>query len=346
MGSVSTQAATTPVPFVIRLNVLVLITYPVLQIAAGALQLSLSMRRAGARARGFPARKDPLVQLALVVAYAAMPVVWVINPAQISGRSFWAVAGIVMWAGVAVFFASSFVFAKWRDANVILQSGNKRDKRTRITYRACARIVGVFQRATPNPLLIKNLVRSGRDEAVVSRSIITFVFVVVAYGIAMNNASMQDAVTVLFWIFSVYAFFVVLTAMNRLGAEDESPTLIHSLPITQAQFYLSMFLPVTGWLASIALVLAVMVVVAGGGMALAARFVMQALLASLILCSIGVSFAVGSYPSREQALTRFLGWMLGLAVLAVIFYKYRALTTVVAILGSLGLLVRTRFYKA
>jgi hypothetical protein len=342
----SALAVVTPAPYLIRLNILALAAYGLLQIGGITLHLAVSLKRVVGRSTGFPAKNSPLIQLAVAVAYGAMPVIWILYPRQISGGSFWVVFGVLAVITITLFSISKFVFEKWRGTNVILRSMDTGDKSPGLSYRTWARILSTAPvPLRSNPLLTRNLVRSSREASVVSRFITALSFVAIACLIAMNNDSIEDAVTILSGMFSVYAFFVVMRAMNRLGADEEPPALIYSMPVTKAQLYLSVFVPLAGWLASIALALAILVILAGGGVALAARFVWMSLLISLIFCAIGVSVAVGGYPRGKDALKRFLGWMLVLAVLVLIFYKFRAVVMVAAVFLSLLLLLRTRLYR-
>jgi hypothetical protein len=346
LGLLSALALVAPAPFLIRLNVLVFAVYALLQTAGITLHLAVSLKRAGGESASFPAKNSPLIQLGVVMAYAAMPVIWILYPGQISGGSFWMVFGVCAFITATLFFISRSVFERWRGTNVILRSTNSPDGSRRMSYRAWARILNTaFVPLKSNPLLIRNLVRSSREASAGSRFILALFFVAIAFLIAMNNESIQDAVTILSGLFYVYAFFVVMRAMNRLGADDEPPALIYSLPVTRAQLYLSVFVPLIGWLASIALALAILVILAGGGVALAARFVVMSLLMSLVFCAIGVSCAVIGYPRQKDALKCFLGGMLALAVLVVILHKYRAVVMVVAVFLSLLLLLRKRLYR-
>ena len=342
----SALAVVTPAAFLIRLNVLALATYTLSQTAGVTLHLAVSLKRPGGKSASFPAKNSPLIQLGVAMAYAAMPVICILYPGQISGGSFWIVFGVWAFITITLFFISKCVFERWRGTNVILRSINTRDSSPRMSYRAWARVLNTaLVPLKSNPLLIRNLVRSSREASVGSRFILALFFVAITFLIAMNNESIQDAVTILSGMFYVYAFFVVMRAMDRLGTDEEPPALIYSMPVTKAQLYLSVFVPLIGWLASIALALAILVILAGGGVALAARFVLMSLLISLAFCAIGVSFAVSGYPRPRDALKRFLGGMLALAVLIVILYEYRAVVMIVAMFLSLLLLLRKRLYR-
>jgi hypothetical protein len=342
----SALAVVAPAPFLIRLNILALAAYTLSQIAGITVHLAVSLKRPGGKSASFPAKYSPAIQLGVVVACVAMPVVWILHPGHISGGSFWIVFGMSALITIALFFISKRAFERWRGTNVILRSINAHDRSPRMGYRAWARILSTaLVPFKSNPLLTKNLVRSSRETSAGSRFTLSLFFVAITFLIAMNNDSIQDAVTVLSGIFYVYAFFAVIGTMGRLGADEEPPALIYSMPITKAQLYLSVLVPLVGWLASIALALAILVILAGGGAALAARFVLMSLSISLVYCAIGVSFAVSSYPRPNDALKRFLAGVFTLAVVIVILYKYRAVVMVVAVLCSLLLLLRKRLYR-
>lgn len=342
----SVPAVVAPVPFLIRLNVLALAGYTLAQTAGFTLHLAVSLKRAGGKSASFPAKNSPLIQLGVVVAYTSMPIIWILRPGHISGGSFWIVFGMWVLITIALFLISKRVFERWRGRNVILRSTDTHGRSPRMGYRAWARILSTaLVPLKSNPLLVKNLVRSGREASAGSRFTLAFFFVAIAFLIAMNNESIHDAVTVLSGMFHVYAFFVVMRTMGRLGADEEPPALIYSMPVTRAQLYLSVLVPLMGWLASIAFALAILVILAGGGAALAARFVLMSLLISLVYCAIGVSFAVSGYPRPKDALKRFLSGVFALAVVVVILYKYRTVVMVVAVLCSLLLVLRKRLYK-
>jgi len=342
----SSLAVVAPVSFVIRLNVLVLAVYTLLQTAGITVHLAVSLNRAGGKSSSFPAKNSPLIQLGVVIAYATMPIIWILFPGQISGGSFWVIAGACALIIITLFAVSSRVFARWRGTNVILRSTGNRDGSPRMDYRAWARVLRAVRAPfKSNPLLIRNLVRSSRETSLGSRSILALFFVAISFLIAMNNESIQDAVTMLSGMFCLYAFFVVMKSTDWLGADEEPPELLYSMPVTRAQLYLSVFVPMVGWLATIALVQGLLVILAGGGVVLAARFVSMSLLVSLVFCAIGVSSAVGAYPNRQDALKRFLGGMLALAVLVVILYKYRLVVMVAVGSLSLLLLLRKRLYR-
>ncbi|MDH3216503.1 MAG: hypothetical protein OEN01_09460 [Candidatus Krumholzibacteria bacterium] len=339
-------AVVAPASFLIRLNVLALAVYALLQTAGITLHLVVSLKRAGGTSTSFPAKNSPLIQLGVVMAYAALPVIWILYPGQISGGSFWLVVGACGLIAITLFAVSKHVFESWRGTNVILRSIDMRDGSPRMGYKAWARVLSVaLVPLKSNPLLIRNLVRSSREASLGSRFILGLFFVAISFLIAMNNESIQDAATILSGMFYLYAFFVVMKDMDRLGADEELPALIYSMPVTKGQLYLSVFVPMIVWLATIALVQAILVVLAGGGVALAARFVLMSILISLVFCVIGVSSAVGGYPNRTDALKRFLSGMFSLAVLIVILYKYRLVVMVAVVFLSLLSLLRSRLYR-
>jgi len=118
-----------------------------------------------------------------------------------------------------------------------------------------------------------------------------------------------------------------------------------SMPVTRTQLYLSVFVPMMVWLTAIAMVQAILVIIAGGGVQLAARFVSMSILISVVFGVIGVSSAVGGYPDRVDALKRFLGWMLVLAVSIVFLYKYRMVVMMAVAALSLLFLLPKRLYR-
>ncbi|MDH3217151.1 MAG: hypothetical protein OEN01_12835 [Candidatus Krumholzibacteria bacterium] len=342
----SALAMVAPAPFLIRLNIIALAVYTLLQTAGITLHLAVSLKRAAGKSASFPAKNSPLIQLGVVMTYAAMLPIWILYPGQISGGSFWIVLGACALITITLFAVSKRVFERWRGTNVILRSMDARHTSPRMSYGAWARILSTpLVPLRSNALLIRNLVRSSREASVGSRFIPALFFVAISFLIAMNNESIQDAVTILSGMFCLYAFFVVVRGMDWLGADEEPPALIYSMPVTKAQLYLAVFVPVISWLALIALVQAILVILAGGGVVLAARFVLMSLLISVVFCAIGVSSAVSGYPNRKDALKLFLSGMLALAALIVILYKYRLAVMVAVVFLSLLLLLRKRLYR-
>lgn len=342
----SALAVAAPVSFLIRLIGLTLGAYVLLQIAAITLQLAVSLWRANGKSVRFPDKNSPLIQLVVVMAYAAMPAIWTLYPQQITGESFWAVMVTCALAAIALVAVSRRIFGRCHRTNVVLGAMTTRDGSSRMGYRVWARVLGtVSVSLKSNPLLVRNMVRSTRETAIVPRLVLASFFVALSFLIAMNNESIRDMVTVLSGAFYVYAFFVVVKAMDRVEEEEEPPALIYSLPVTTAQLYLSVFVPMMGWLVTIALVQAILVILAGGGVALAGRFLLRAVLVAAVLCGISASAAVSGYPGRRNVLKRFLACMLVLAVSVVLFYKVRLIAMAAVSSLSLLLLVRKRLYR-
>lgn len=342
----SALAVAAPVSFLIRLIGLMLGAYVLLQIAGITLQLVVSLWRANGKSVRFPDKNSPLIQLVVVMAYAVMPVIWTLYPRQITGESFWVVVVTCALAAIALVAVSRRIFARCHRTNVVLGAMATMGGRSRMGYRVWARVLGAASVSLKsNPLLVRNLVRSTRETAIVPRLVLASFFVALSFLMAMNNESVRDMVAVLSGAFYVYAFFVVVKAMDRVEEEEEPPALIYSLPVTTAQLYLSLFVPTMGWLAAIALVQAILVILAGGGVALAGRFLLKAVLVAAVLCGISASAAVSGYPGRRNVLKRFLACMLVLAVAVVIFYNVWLIAITAVSSLSLLLLLRKRLYR-
>jgi len=342
----SALAVVAPASFLIRLIVLALVVYVLLQTAGITLHLAVSLRRADRNTAKFPAVNSPLIQLVVVMAYAAMLVIWILYPGQITVGYFWIVVVACALITIALFAVSKRCFEKWHGTNVILRAMDTRDSNPRMGYKTWARVLNIaLVPLKSNPLVIKNLVRYTREASLISRLILALCFIAMSFLVARNNESIQDVVTVLSGMFYLYVFFFVTKEMGRLDADEESPALIYSMPVTRAQLYLSVFAPTIGWLATIALAQSILVILAGGGVVLAARFLLMSLFVALVFCGIGVSAAVSGYPNRRDALKRFLISMLVLAVSVVVLYKFRLFAMVAVASTSLLLPSRKRLYK-
>jgi hypothetical protein len=338
--------AIAPVFYLVRLNIFMIILYPFLQIVGTTLHLASSLKTGRLHIRDFPAKNSPLIQSWIVIAFGAVPVVCVLLPTVVSGGVFWAVLGGSTLVGTGVVYAYIVVFDRWRAENTVFRRGEIIGNRMGLTYQTCERILSVpFGSRRPNPLLVNKLVRSSRDQSFVSRFLASLLFIVTAFLLAMNNESIHEAVTVLSWIFSIYAFLVVLRIITRCGADEEIPEMIYELPVTRTQFYISLLLPPLAWLTTVALSLAIMVACAGGWFFVAAGLFLRSLLLSLILCLIGVSFAISRYPDWRSALKRFLGWMLIFALCAGMFYEFRIVVAITAAVLSLLPLMGKRLYR-
>lgn len=342
----STLPRYSPVPFLIRLIIIILAAYLTLQIAGISFHLFISRTRAGQNFSAYPVRSHPLIQLGLTAGIIAVAVVCILHPVQISGRNFWFALGGVALVGTGFFFVSGKIFETWRRSNVILRSTALHAGTTGFGYQSMSRILG--GRTIPgmsNPLLLKNVVRSSRQGAFVSRLVLAVLFITVVWLVAMNNDAIGDSVVIVKGMFSLYAFFFVLGMMNRLGSEEEPVALLYSLPVTRAELYLSALVPTIVWLMSILVPLTLLVVIAGGGFKLTVDFVWSSFAVCLLFSVIGVSLAVGHYPRRNEALKRFLGWLLVLAVLITVLYRFRVVVIVVATLLALLPLLRLRLYR-
>jgi len=335
-------AAVVPVAFLARASVVVLAAYLLLQSISVAIHLVVSLRGGGR----YPARNHALVQGFVAITSGLATVLCVLYPAAISGRSFFTLVGAAVAAIGLSCAGSRRIFERWNGTNRGLTALDTRRHGPGLGYRAWSRVLSVFGPAgRSNPLLVKNLVRSTREGTLISRLAIATVFVIVTFLVATNNEAIDDVVRVMSGMFGAYAFIAVTRTINRLGVGEEPVALLYSMPLSGAQLYLAVFVPLVVSLAGVAGVLALLVLGAGGDGVRVAGFLYTAVAMALVFATTGVGAAVISYPRHKDASLRFLLWMLVLAMLVIVFYRLRIVVLTVGPLITLMFAVRKRFYR-
>ena len=95
------------------------------------------------------------------------------------------------------------------------------------------------KRSFLNPLLLKNIIQSGRSKSGVANILSSGIFIAIAYLMAMNNPNLEDAMAVLFVLTVIYILFYGYRLISRMGTDLESTKIIFTLPISTKQFYFS-----------------------------------------------------------------------------------------------------------
>lgn len=327
-----------PVAFVVRLGVVSLLAFAALQLLGTVLHLAVAYSR---KSGTFPTRLHPLLQMTSVAAFGVVPSACALFPERISSADYWIVCASLTGVIGLLLFSSRAAFAKWQDANVVLRFHSGSSARYAPNYRAASqRIRALIPFVKPNPLLNAHIALSSTMSTIASQLVRGLVFVAAAYLIAMNNEYLSDAVTILIYAVSIYAFVLVQGAKG-----DAPPEFLWALPIRSLHLYIAMLFPPLLRTLGVTSVLAILVKLAGASTKLAVSFALDAMAVSCVICSIGVGFSLRNYLSRRVGSLAFLVAVAVLALLIAVGYQYRALIAIAAIAITIAVTIRTPMYR-
>ncbi|MCG8607497.1 hypothetical protein MJD09_21255 [bacterium] len=307
-----------PIPHLIRLGVLTVCCFGLFLVLNAVLHYRLALTKRGAR-NPYPKRGQPLIHALTVVTYVSCQLAFVIAPKLAAGHWFWIVFFGLLLATYASVSLVRGLFRKWQIENLAFvrpaqEAGSKK-------FRLL--ITNPFLTFRPvNAWLVKNLVKAKREKNVASL-VLTLMFILSAYLVSMNNRNAHDVATVLLAIMGIYAFLVAFRATNQLAPDEESPDWTYSLPLRMAELYISIFVPMFGWLCLVATSFAVLLFLSEAGLPLAAWFWLKSVLVASAVLSVACAYSVKFYPDMKQSQKRFLYWLVIGIILTAAFYPYR-----------------------
>ncbi len=323
-----------PIAHIFRLSILLLLLYTSLLALMKIAEFWLALRKSD---MAEPlARTHSGVALGLVVLWAFGQVALILSPALVSGLIFWALSLFFFLLMVLLAVLYQHLFLSWCDLNLVHRSGtHKTASHSRLFNYAQFRL---------HPLLYRYALKQHRQKRFFS-TLLTGIFIFLAYLAALNNQRLDDFLSVLFAIFIFYALVFSFRSIRQLSPDEESERLLYALPIKKSMLYFSFWLPSALFLSLMSLLFSALAWSHGLPLLNVAIFLAKLEVSAVLLFSVALNSAVTHYPQIKKAETRFFYWLLALVILSALFYAFRYEVFLLLVSLTFFPLIRVKLFR-
>ncbi len=314
--------------------------------AMAVVHLFISLKFNRFKSHNYLTKPNPLVQCLVLLGFEGMQIAIILNPFSASKLNILIIVLIQCSFVLILIRLAEKLFIKLHNQNSWSKVSVPRGKAVKITDSLFLKIIGYLsKRSFSNPLLLKNMIRSGRAKSGVSNIISSGVFIAIAYLMAMNNPNLEDGIAVLYVLTVIYILFYCYRLISRMGTDLESTKIIFTLPISTRQFYYSIFWPAIVWTLIIYTSITFLLFIAGSNLYQVSFFWLKSFTASLLLLTIAMNCGLANYPGTKTAQQHFSKWIMALIFAGALLYKYRILIAITITLMSYISLRKVKLFR-
>ena len=332
----------TPVSHLIRLSLLTLLIYFIFIVLKVSLHLLIAVKRKGFEVYKYPDQNNPILMILNITGFALSQLVFILNP-QLSSGTFFVIFMIFLSSiCLSLLMLAHKFFNRWKNGNLVFRIKADSTKEMISSEYSGSNLFQKYPKF--HPILIKNILKIIKGKNRLSL-LLTVVFISFAYLVSLNNERLEDSIAVLFGILCFYTFLFSYRAINQFTSNNESPELIYLLPLKKWDLYVYHFVPLWLWIAIVALLCTILILVSCSSLALAGIFLLKSMAAGFIFLQGALNYTLGSYPNNKKAKKHFLYWCVSMLVLSAVFYIYAIIVIILMVIISFFPLRKMKLYK-